>query len=341
MAEVGAGGRRRGVSWSAALRWVFGLAVLGLVVWLLVTGTDWGAVADSLVAADYGWLALALAAILGTFVTRGLRWRALFHRDRVGLVAAITAILVGQAINAGLPVARSGDVARAVWVGQREPVGVSQAIGTIVLEKVWDLLALCAAGLVLLLAWPLPAWFSQSTWAVVGAAAVGLGALYLGLAWQRPLLRLTTRVMQRLSGRASGMVMPRLEQLVAALDAARQPQSAAKAGIWTFATWALGALANWAVMRAFGVGSWPGALFLEVTLMLGGAAVPTPGRIGVFEGITVVSLGQFGVAAGPALAIGVVLHAVVLVPALVSAAALSLARAGPSSPRRPSPVAES
>ena len=325
MRSVGNGGSKL----SAVLRWAIGLAVLVLSVWVLARGTDWQSALEALASAEYGWLLLAVAAITGTFVTRGLRWQALFHLDRVNLLSSITAILIGQAINAGLPVARSGDVARAVWASQREPVGVSQAIGTIVLEKIWDLIALCVAALILLLTWPLPTWFSQSTWAVVGAAVIGLVALYSGLYWQQPLLRLAASLLERLSGRISKLLLPRIERLVAALDAARQPQAAASAGVWTFANWVLGALANWAVMRAFGVTSWPAALFLEATLLLGGAAVPTPGRIGVFEGITVVSLAQFGVDSSAALAIGVVLHLVVLAPALAAAAVLSMANASP------------
>jgi len=324
--ELETGGRG---SVAKIIRWVIGLTVLGLSVWILARGLNWQAIVDALLSAQYGWVILGVVAILGTFVTRGLRWQALLYRDKVSLMSAATAILIGQVVNTGLPVARSGDVARAVWASQRETVGVSQAIGTIVLEKVWDLLALCVAGVILLLAWPLPAWFSQSTWAMILAVAMGIGALYMGLHWQQPLLRWTAKLVQRLPGKASRVLLPQLEGVVSALDAARQPQASANAGLWTFGTWVLGALANWAVMRAFGVQSWPAALFLEATLMLGGAVVPTPGRIGVFEGIAVVSLTQFGVDANAALAIGVVLHLVVLAPALIAAALLSMITASP------------
>ncbi|MCD6285613.1 MAG: flippase-like domain-containing protein [Anaerolineae bacterium] len=324
--ELGTGGRGSGAQ---ILRWVIGLTVLGLSVWLLVRGLNWQATVATLLSAEYGWVILGVVAILGTFVTRGLRWQALLYQDKVGLMSAVTAILIGQVVNTGLPVARSGDVARAVWVSQREMVGASQAIGTIVLEKVWDLLALCVAGVILLLAWPLPVWFSQSTWAMILTVAIGIGALYLGLYWQRPLLRWAATLLQRLPGKAGRVLLPQLEGVVSALDAARQPQTSANAGLWTFGTWVFGALANWAVMRAFGVQSWPAALFLEATLMLGGAVVPTPGRIGVFEGIAVVSLTQFGVDASAALAIGVVLHLVVLAPALIAAALLSVITASP------------
>jgi uncharacterized protein (TIRG00374 family) len=202
------------------------------------------------------------------------------------------------------------------------------------LEKVLDLLALCATGLVLLIVLPLPAWFEKSTWILVIAMALGLVVLYIGLHWQHTLIRWTTLLLQRLPRRVGHLVLPQLEELVAALNVARQPRASAGAALWTVANWALGAVANWAVMRAFGIESWPAALFLLATLMLGGAAVPTPGRIGVFEGISVVSLAQFDVDANLALAVGVVLHLVVLAPALVTAAVLSVISASPAARKK-------
>lgn len=315
---------------SMVLRWVIGLTIVGLAIWLLARGLDWNAMVAALASADYRWVVLGVAAILGTFVVRGLRWQALLYRHGVNLLSASTAVLVGQVVNTGLPVARSGDFARAVWASQREAVGISNALGALVLEKVLDLLALCATGLVLLMVLPLPAWFEKSTWILVFTIALGLVVLYLGLHWQRTLLRWVAVVLRRLPPRVGHFVLPQLEDLVAALDVARQPSASAGAALWTVANWMLGAVANWAVMRAFGIETWPAALFLLATLMLGSAAVPTPGRIGVFEGITVVSLAQFGVDANLALAVGVVLHVVVLAPALVTAAVLSVVSASPA-----------
>ena len=104
----------------------------------------------------------------------------------------------------------------------------------------------------------------------------------------------------------------------------RRPDVMIGVGAYTALTWSLGGMANWAVMRAFGVNSIDGAVFLLAALMLGSAVVPTPGRIGVFEGICVAGLTLFGVSADLGLAIGLVLHLVVLVPALLMAGVLAL-----------------
>jgi uncharacterized protein (TIRG00374 family) len=313
---------------------------------VLARGLEWHEIADALLEADYGWVGLATIAVLATVMTRALRWQALLDGQRtraaegdarVGVWSAAVAILVGQAVNTGLPVLRSGDFARAAWTSQREPVGVTQSLGSIVLEKVWDLLALCVTGITLLIFIPLPTWFAQSTWGVLVVVGAGLAVLWVGLRWQTRLLSLAGRLVRALPERLSSFLIPQLHALVRALDAIRQPRASAIAGIWTVMTWVLGGVINWAVMRAFGIQSVPGAILLLATLMLGASAVPTPGRIGVFEGITVVSLAQFDVDANLALAIGLVLHLVVMGPPLVLAALVGLANAlGLLSGSRPS-----
>ena len=317
-------------------RWFVGLVIAGLAVWVLAGGLEWGAIAEALVEADYTWVGLATITVGTTVLTRALRWRALLEGQQahsgnaamgISVGSAAVAILVGQAVNTGLPFLRSGDFARAAWSSQRESVGVTQSLGSIVLEKIWDLLALGITGLALLLLIPLPPWFAQSTWGVTVVVGAGMVVLWVGLRWQARLLRLAGRVVRLLPERLSSFLLPQLRALVQALDAIRQPRASLMAGIWTVATWVLGGAINWAVMRAFGLRSIPGATLLLATLMLGSSAVPTPGRIGVFEGITVVSLAQFGVDPNLALAIGLVLHLVVMGPPLIAAALVGLANA--------------
>lgn len=319
-----------------AVRWLIGLALAVLAVGILLDGLEWDAIGAALKDADYRLVALGVAAVLVTVVSRALRWQALLNGRRVGLGTAVMAILVGQVVNTGLPLMRSGDFARAAWVSRKEMVGVTQSLGAIVLEKVWDLLALCVTGLALLVLTPLPDWFVQSTWGGLLAVGLGIAALWVGLRWQAPLLGLAARIIHRFPERLATFLVPQLHELVAALDAIRQPRASTAAGFWTAVTWLMGGLTNWAVMQAFGIESVYGAMFLLALLMLGGAVVPTPGRLGVFEGICVVSLTQFGVEASLALAAGFVLHVAVMGPPLVLAALFGLVNAlGWLSPSRP------
>ena len=307
------------------LRWGVGLGAAALSIRLLVRELDWAAVVQALRSADYRWVSLALLAIVATFFVRAWRWQALLYRSEARLLPVMTALLVGQAVNTALPM-RSGDLVRAAWIGPERGTGTSTALGSVALEKVWDLLALLACAILLLVWIPLPGWFAESTWGTAATLSVGVGTLWGLLHWQDPLFRRAAQVLERFPAGWSAALLPRLRRLALGVESIRRPEASARALFWTVLTWGLGALANWAVLAAFGIPSMSAAVFLLAALMLGGAVVPTPGRLGVFEGICVASLALFDVPGDLALAVGLALHLVVMGPPLVTAALLALVR---------------
>ncbi len=305
-----------------ALRWLVGLAVVALSVWLLIQDLDWSAVWTALVTADYRWVVVGVTAIVATFFTRALRWRALLWHSSLSIRSAISAILVGQVVNLALPM-RSGDVVRALWVAPGGKASAAEALGSIAVEKMWDLLALLACGLALLVVMPLPAWFARSTWATGLALAAIVGTVWCGLHWQELLFRWAGRALARFPAGWDQALLPRLRRLADGLEAIRRPEVSWKALLWTSLTWAFGGLANLAVLMAFDIPLPTAALFLLAALMVGGA-VPAPGRLGVFEGVCVISLALFDIQRDRALAVGLVLHLVVVAPPLLGTALLAL-----------------
>lgn len=308
------------------LRWIVSLGVMVLSVWLLIRELDWAQVLGALRAADYAWVIVGVLAIVGTFFSRVWRWQALLWRAELRFWPALTALLVGQVANLVLPM-RGGDLVRAMWVrperATERSAGASEALGSVALEKVWDLLALLLCGLLLLALVPLPAWFSQSTWSTAGILVIGGLVLWAGLRWQDVLFRWAALVLARFPAGWDKALLPRLQRLAQGLNSLQSAQASGRVFLWTVVYWGCGALANWAVMRAFGVQSPVAAIFLLAALMVGNAVVPTPARLGVFEGLCVVSLGLFDVPYDLALAIGLVLHLVVMGPPLIAAGLLA------------------
>jgi uncharacterized protein (TIRG00374 family) len=279
---------------------------------------------QALGSADYRWVILGALAIVGTFFTRARRWQVLLWQSNVSLQPAMTALLVGQAANMILPM-RSGDVVRATWVGPEDKTGIVEALGSIAVEKVWDLVALLVCCLLLLALIPLPGWFARSTWGTALMLIVGGGLLLAVLHWRAPLFRWAGRFLAYLPAGWDRALVPRLRRLANGLEAIRQPRVSTRALFWTGLTWGLGAVANWAVLMAFGIPSVVVAVFLLAALMAG-SAVPTPGKLGIFEGICVLSLNTLFQLASydRALAAGLVLHLVVIGPPLVMATLLTI-----------------
>lgn len=117
----------------------------GLVVWL-ISRVDSGQVALLLAKSrkEYLWLALGLTGL--TPVLGTLRWLGVLRAQGVRLPygTALRAVLMANVLNSFLP-SKGGDVVKAAYL--RDHGGLTLGVGTVVLERLIDLLMLGLLGL--------------------------------------------------------------------------------------------------------------------------------------------------------------------------------------------------
>jgi uncharacterized protein (TIRG00374 family) len=318
-------------------------AALGLILVVAVTrGLDKDTIWTDLRNVDARWVGLALMTVLATMATKVWRWQRLFSGpSRPGLLQLGSALLVGQMLNAILP-ARLGDLARAQLGGHAGPVSRATALGTIAAEKAFDVLfLLVCAGLTAVLA-SLPRWLHASL-----ALTAALGGTILLLAIFLPTKRVLGRIQQEVSrsatssparrpGRVRILCANAAERLLAALrrgliglEVLRRPRRALGVCAMSVPIWALAAATNYVLFRAFDLKLSLGAALSLLTLLHIGMAPPSsPGRLGVFHALTMVSLQAFDVDRALGLAYATVLHAVVYGPQLILGALAVMASGG-------------
>src|SRR5688500_12782231 len=119
-----------------------GLLVSAVCIWLLLRTIDPAGVGEALGRADGGWLGLALALISISILIRCWRWQLLFlPHNRVSFWGAFAPTMIGYMLNTVLP-GRVGELARAALVSRTVRVGTARALGTILVEKIIDVLVL-------------------------------------------------------------------------------------------------------------------------------------------------------------------------------------------------------
>jgi len=93
---------------------------------------------------DYAWISLGLVFMLASHLSRAWRWRYMLEAvgSRTDFISCVAAIGSGYAMNMLIP--RSGEVARAVIARDQLGAGVDKALGTIVAERVLDMVILLA-----------------------------------------------------------------------------------------------------------------------------------------------------------------------------------------------------
>lgn len=122
---------------------ILGSILLGIVfLWIAFRGIEFSEVLESMKGMSWWWVAPFVAATLIAHYIRALRWEMLFtNKEKVpSKITLYTGVMFGYLVNIPLP--RVGEVARPVYVAQRVGESNSKVIGTIVLERVVDLLGM-------------------------------------------------------------------------------------------------------------------------------------------------------------------------------------------------------
>ncbi len=302
-----------------ALGSLFSIAV---IVWA-VRSLDWPQVGRALVSVQYGWVALALLSIVLTIVVRGARWSSLLHPHPHSALSLFGALLIGQVVNGMVP-ARAGDMARAYIIGQTTGVSKMRALGTVALEKLWDIFMLLLFTALLWQRMPLPDWLLGPAKVLAVLTTVGVAVLGVVLWQQTRALEWATRHSAWLPHLLRDRLLRYSRNLLAGFNSLQSVRQIALAGLWSLLTWGLGGLTNYLVLRAFGLSLGLTPAFLLLVVLQAGIVVPAmPGRIGVFEGICVVVLALFGISFPLAFSYGLILHLVVFLPPIPLAAALA------------------
>lgn len=121
---------------------VISLAFAGFFLWLALKGFDFEVVQKSLAKANYLWVIFAAVFGVLAYWFRAIRWNLLLEPmgHKISNSNAFWTISFGYLMNLTIP--RSGEVARATALYGVEKVPVDQSFGTIILERVVDLICM-------------------------------------------------------------------------------------------------------------------------------------------------------------------------------------------------------
>ncbi len=316
-------------SWQShrSLVWLaLGLLVSAIGVGLIAHAIDPDRLALALQHLDWGWVGIAMVVTLVTYFVRTWRWIALLRPVIVRNSAVLRALLTGQLLNHLLPI-RVGDVVRPILLGRESGSHVARVLGSVLIEKAWDWLALCL--LILIAAWaaPLPDWFLTPARTIGLLAALVLSGFVVALIparWMSLRLAQLDRALAGLPEHWQSFLLSNVRRLLDSLTVLRRRDTLIAAASWTALTWSLSLIVNSAVQRAFRFDSWIAAATLLAVLMIGIALPPSIAALGVFEGLSMLTLRLYNVPLETALAIGLILHLVVIAPLMVSTAILWL-----------------
>lgn len=120
-----------------------GLVIAGIALYFGFRGIDLSAVYQEIRSVDPFYLYLTLVIGVLSHWLRALRWKLLLNRQNIadkGVYPFFSATMVGYAINNVIP--RGGEIGKAVYLSRSTGIDQSTVLGTVVLERLLDFIAL-------------------------------------------------------------------------------------------------------------------------------------------------------------------------------------------------------
>jgi uncharacterized membrane protein YbhN (UPF0104 family) len=280
--------------YSRITRVILGLAVGFLCLYLALRGVDWLEVHKVIAGADLLYVALAFGVTLVNIALKILRWRVqLAPAGRTSGSRIAASFLSAQMLNAVVPI-RLGEVQRIYILGK--------------------------SGIAILLLWlPLPEWMGGSVTALIVITLIQALLLFI-LALKRDyLLGLVEKFSRHFSMRIKELMMKNVHSGFASLDVLRQPTQVLKLSLITASIWSAALLTNYWILLALDIQAPLAASLLVLIAVQAGISLPSlPGKIGVFELACLLALEVFGFSQAIGLSYGILLHAVIFIPILLS-----------------------
>jgi len=305
-------------------RGVVGIALsIVLLVWTfkdVALANVWRALAAS------NLLLLILSACVATisFPLRAWRWRYILHPIAPALPYGPLwrSTAIGMMVNNVGP-ARAGELARAYALSREvSAVGFAAALGSLVVDRVFDGLVILVFLLVVISAPSFPqgavlAGRPVEDWLRVAALVALVALLGLGL------LAFFPERMVSLLNAVAGRVAPRLamrgetllRSFASGMGVLRDPWRFAIVIFWTVVQWLVNGLSFWIAFKAVGIAaSFAAAIFLQSVLAMAVAAPSSPGFFGVFEAASRAALSVYGVDETLAVSFAIGYHLLSFIP---------------------------
>ncbi len=288
--------------------WMLAAGVLLGVVLLFVAvrQVDWPAVGAAVANVSPLWLLLAMLAAAAAQTLFALRWYVLVgsaqgwtFRDAFDFLA------IGALAGLVLP-NRLSDVARAVAAGRYHSTSATGLFGTIVIERVLDVLMLVTFGAVVSALMAVPTAVQGALVTLLAIVLASVVVLWLG---ERGPLGLVVSWAGRWRGHGSRVHMM-ADRFLDGTGVIRERARVPKALLLSLAGWLCAAVSTSCVLAAFGLPApWFAGAFVIVIINLAGVLPAPPAGIGVYHYAAMIGIAPWVTDASTAFAFALVSHA--------------------------------
>ena len=288
---------------------------------------EWNEVLGYLNDIDLKLFIVLLLLVPVNFVFRSIRWKCLLkhEKENVSFYNRFAGNAVGFAITFLFP-GRLGELVKPLYLAQKEGLKKGFVIGTVVVERMFDLFNMCFLLGVFFVSRPLytsifnieieqGAYSNLALWGIIGMAiAIVLLLVTLSLYFfKEKTLKLIAFFLKPLSQKWQDQIMNLIGEFIEGLKFFHSVGDVFVYIFWSLVVWINIAVFYWIWLVAFDVRVPFFYIFPFVFLTMVGASIPTPGMVGGFDYFSKYGLiTLYGVEANLAIGMTLVVHAIQL-----------------------------
>ena len=269
---------------------------------------------------NLGWLAVFIVIFMFSHFLRALRWKYIIAsvKNDTKILHLFGATMIGYGVNAVVP--RLGEIYRALFIGHWENISRTSMFGTVIVERVIDILVLALSVLISVLVYSgdlytQVTWLKSSVEIIFVAISIGIVLIVLTIIFKESFYNGIVRFIGFFSRKAADYLGGIFRTLVEGFGSLR----GAKNILMTI-------FLSAAIMLFYGINSYVSFLMLGMdalkhvtfgmawilmTISAFGVVIPTPGGTGSYHLITIsVLTGLFGFGKEISSAFAIVTHAV-------------------------------
>lgn len=297
---------------------LFGIAITVLALGWLASRYDFGGVGRVMESAEPTLLLAAIPFLVLSFALRAARWRLLFgDLPKPGWRNAFAAVSAGYLFNNLLP-SHAGELVRTFLLARKEGIAQARVLGTVVLEKVFDLSVFVGLALVTVAARPVPDWLRQGALTLLVLGVISVAFLVFAPKIIAAAAAILVSRLDWLGGSAKARVRQMLESLAAGLGGLKAPRVLLRIALFTAFIWVSEIMLLSMVVAAFSLDLALVERLLVLVLIATGTLIPAaPGYVGTYEAFGVLAFDFLGQPHEIGLACVIALHAIQLAGASV------------------------
>ena len=298
---------------------IFGIVVSIFIIIYIICNINFLLVGLSFKKLNLSWVVIMIIVYLFGFILRGLRWHfMLLPIKYVRYKSATEGVIVGYMVNGILP-ARAGELARAIFIGNREAISKTSALGTILIERVFDGLVIIGILIVssLILKFDNANRELVNSIAVVGSLIFGSAVVValIGAKYRKFVERPLFFIISYLPGKMSEKGVLISTNFLDSLNFLKTINKLSLIIICSICIWLVEGLVFWIAFIAFHLpGNLVMAYFTLAFVNLGMIIPTTPSGIGIFEGANILAFFFFGIPAESALSYSIAVHLIMIIP---------------------------